>query len=174
MWEGIARHGRPIQYAHVPTPLAIWDIWTPIAGPPVAFEPPSAGFVLDWSVIAGTARSRGARFATITHAAGISSTGDAELDALLPFDEPYRIPPSTADADDTRRGRGGRIIADWDDRRARAWSTRRARDGTVRAGDGVATQRIGRHAALRIVDAILSGTHEPRHQPLRVAARLSG
>ena len=39
IWEGLARHGRPIQYAHLPTPLALWDVWTPIAGPPVAFEP---------------------------------------------------------------------------------------------------------------------------------------
>ena len=75
-----------------PAPLAIWDTWTRIAGPPVAFEPPSAGFFLDWTLIRSL-RSRGARFATLTHAAGISSTGDAELDRLLPFDEPYYIPP---------------------------------------------------------------------------------
>jgi hypothetical protein len=37
-------------------------------------------------------------FATITLASGISSTGDLELDARLPFDEPYYIPPSTASA----------------------------------------------------------------------------
>src|ERR1700730_10018804 len=40
IWAGIAGHGRPIQYAHVPAPLALWDVWAPIAGPPVAFEPP--------------------------------------------------------------------------------------------------------------------------------------
>src|SRR5262245_18968349 len=28
---GLARHGRPIQYAHVPEPLALWDVWTRIA-----------------------------------------------------------------------------------------------------------------------------------------------
>ena len=28
IWAGIARHGRPIQYAHVPSPLALWDVWT--------------------------------------------------------------------------------------------------------------------------------------------------
>src|SRR2546429_7349056 len=44
LWAGLAHHGRPIQYSHVPVPLALWDVWTPIAGPPVAFEPPSAGF----------------------------------------------------------------------------------------------------------------------------------
>ena len=52
IWAGLARHGRPIQYAHVPEPLNMWDVWTPIAGPPVAFEPPSAGFALDWRLLA--------------------------------------------------------------------------------------------------------------------------
>ena len=28
IWAGLARHGRPIQYAHLPQPLAMWDIWT--------------------------------------------------------------------------------------------------------------------------------------------------
>ena len=28
IWEGLARQGRPIQYAYVPEPLAIWDTWT--------------------------------------------------------------------------------------------------------------------------------------------------
>ena len=42
VWAGIARHGRPIQYAHVPEPLQLWDVWTAIAVRPVAFEAPSA------------------------------------------------------------------------------------------------------------------------------------
>src|SRR5688500_16982302 len=84
IWEGLARHGRPIQYAYVAQPLAIWDTWTRFAGLPVAFEAPSAGFILDWDMI-GSLRARGARFASLTHAAGISSTGDAELDRLLPL-----------------------------------------------------------------------------------------
>ncbi len=33
--------------------------------------------------------------------------------------------------------------------------------GHVRAGEGLATQHIGRASQLRVVDAILSGTHEP-------------
>ena len=110
IWAGIAHHGRPVQYAHVPTPLALWDVWTRIASPPVAFEPPSAGFALDWHVIA-TMRARNIGFATITHAAGISSTGDVELDRRLPFDEPYDIPSSTARAIARTRSAGGRIVA---------------------------------------------------------------
>jgi S-adenosylmethionine:tRNA ribosyltransferase-isomerase len=52
IWAGLARHGKPIQYAHQVLPFALWDVWTPIAGPPVAFEPPSAGFALDWRSLA--------------------------------------------------------------------------------------------------------------------------
>ena len=158
IWAGIARHGRPIQYAHVPAPLALWDVWTPIAGPPVAFEPPSAGFALDWQVLAKM-RSRGADFATITHAAGISSTGDPELDLRLPFDEPYRIPNPTAVAIREAKARGGRIVA-IGTTVVRALE-HAAACGQVYAGEGVATERIGAGSRLRVVDAILSGTHEP-------------
>ena len=44
--EGLVRHGRPVQYAHVPERLSLWDTWTWIAADPIAFEPPSAGFAL--------------------------------------------------------------------------------------------------------------------------------
>jgi S-adenosylmethionine:tRNA ribosyltransferase-isomerase len=43
----------------------------------------------------------------------------------------------------------------------------------VRAGDGVADQRIGADTRLRVVDAIISGTHEPgtsHYQLLRAFA----
>ena len=158
IWEGLARHGRPIQYAHVEAPLALWDVWTPIAGPPVAFEPPSAGFAIDWRMLAAMAE-RGAAFATITHAAGISSTGDAALDALLPFDEPYRIPAATAEAIYRTRVGGGRVIA-VGTTVVRALEHAASADGCVRAGEGLATQRIGPASRLQVVDAILSGTHE--------------
>jgi S-adenosylmethionine:tRNA ribosyltransferase-isomerase len=159
IWEGLAAHGRPIQYAHLPAPLALWETWTPIAGPPVAFEPPSAGFVLDWNALASI-RRRGVRFATITHAAGISSTGDPALDALLPFDEPYRIPASTAEAIRAARRGGGRIIA-IGTTVVRALEHAGRLDAIVQPGDGVASQRVDGSSRLRVVNALLSGTHEP-------------
>ncbi len=160
IWEGLTRHGRPIQYSHVPTPLAMWDTWTPIAGPPVAFESPSAGFILDWGVLARLA-GRGIRFATITHAAGISSTGDPDLDALLPFDEPYRIPEAAAIAIEETRAPRGRIIAVGTTVARALEHAAAVSGGAVPSGDGLATQRIGASSRLRVVDAILSGTHEP-------------
>jgi S-adenosylmethionine:tRNA ribosyltransferase-isomerase len=159
IWSGIARHGRAIQYAHIDEPLALWDVWTSFAARPVAFEPPSAGFTLDWKTLAEL-RARGVRFATITHAAGISSTGDTELDKRLPLDEAYEIPPATAAAIARTHAMGGRIIA-VGTTVVRALEHAALRDGVVRAGNAVANQRIAATTQLRVVDAILSGTHEP-------------
>jgi S-adenosylmethionine:tRNA ribosyltransferase-isomerase len=159
VWAGLARHGRPIQYAHVTTPLAMWDVWTPIAGLPAAFEPPSAGFALDWRSI-GVLRERGIEFATITLAAGISSTGDPALDRRLPLDEPYVIPASTAAAISRARAEGRRIVA-VGTTVVRGLEHAAALDGVVRPGSGIADQHIGPDSRLRIVDVLLSGTHEP-------------
>ena len=158
IWEGLARHARPIQYAYMPEPLAIWDTWTPIAGLPVAFEVPSAAFMLDWRTIQSL-RGRGASFATITHAAGLSSTGDAGLDRLLPFDEPYYIPASAATLINAAPGEGGRVIA-IGTTVVRALEHAGREGGGVRSGEGIATQRIGAHTTLRVADAIVSGMHE--------------
>jgi S-adenosylmethionine:tRNA ribosyltransferase-isomerase len=158
IWAGIARHGRPIQYAHLREPLALWDVWTRVAALPVAFEPPSAGFVLDWQLLQAL-RQRGVGFATLTHAAGISSTGDEALDARLPFDEPYHLSAGTVNAVAQTHARGGRVVA-------LGTSVTRALEhaaehGPLRNGMGVATQRITARTRLRVVDALLSGTHEP-------------
>jgi S-adenosylmethionine:tRNA ribosyltransferase-isomerase len=171
IWSGIARHGRPIQYAHIATPLALWDVWTVVAGPPVAFEPPSAGFALDWRMLTALG-ARGIEFATVTHAAGISSTGDADLDARLPFDEPYEIPPATASAIERARRHGRRVIA-VGTTVVRALEHAASADGQVRPGRGLATQRIGPMTPVHVVDAVLSGVHEPstsHYQLLRAFA----
>jgi len=159
IWAGIARHGRPIQYSHLAAPLALWDAWTVIAGPPVAFEPPSAGFAIDWRTVAAL-RRQGVGFVTITHAAGISSTGDEALDARLPFDEPYRISPSAAAAIERARLGGRRIVA-IGTTAVRALEHAAIGTGSVVAGEGLATQRITERSRIQIVDAILTGVHEP-------------
>lgn len=158
VWSGLASQGKPIQYSHLQSSLELWDVWTKIAGPPVAFEPPSAGFILDWHVLTAI-REHKARFATITHAAGISSTGDDDLDQLLPFDEPYHIPVTTAQAVELTHQHGGRVIA-VGTTVVRALEDAATVDGHLRSGDGVAHGRIGPATQLKIVDAILSGTHE--------------
>jgi S-adenosylmethionine:tRNA ribosyltransferase-isomerase len=156
---GLASHGRPIQYAHIAQPLALWDVWTRIAADPLAFEPPSAGFALDWRTLAAW-RQRGIGFATVTHAAGISSTGDPRLDRRLPFDEPYNIPEITAAAIDQTKSTGGRIVA-VGTTVVRALESAANINGRAAAGCGLASGRIGRETRLRLVDAVLSGIHQP-------------
>ena len=158
-WRAIAAFGKPIQYAHLRNPMGLRDAWAPIAASPVAFEPPSAGFVVDWQALA-TMRVRGIDFTTLTHAAGLSSTGDKALDRRLPFDEPYRIPPSTAQSIARAQHRCARIIA-VGTTVVRALEHAVRKDGVVHGGSAIATQRVGAHTRLRIVDGIVTGTHEP-------------
>jgi len=168
IWSGFARHGRPIQYAHVPQPLAIYDTWSAIAANPAAFEAPSAGFVLSWAAVASLA-ARGIGFATVTHAAGLSSTGDPRLDLRFPLDEPYNIPTVTVQAISRARTRGERIVA-VGTTVVRALEDAAWANGNLAAGPGLARLKLGPETRLRVVDAILSGTHEngtSHHELLR-------
>jgi len=158
IWDGIARHGKPIQYAHVQQPLALWDVWTRLAALPVAFEPPSAGFALDWKLLERL-EARQVGFATLTHAAGISSTGDAALDARLPLDEPYYLPEATVNAIARTRSQSGAVIA-LGTTVARALEHAASQPAGLRRGASLATQRIGAGTTLRVVDAIVTGAHQ--------------
>jgi S-adenosylmethionine:tRNA ribosyltransferase-isomerase len=157
--RSLVQHGRPVQYAHIPEPLRLWDVWTKIAANPIAFESPSAGFALDWRTLKGW-RERGVVFATLSHAAGLSSTGDVDLDRRLPFDEFYRIPHSCTAAIKTTKSRSRRVIAIGTSV-VRALESAANANGTVHAGEGRASGRIARGARLRVVDAILTCVHQP-------------
>jgi S-adenosylmethionine:tRNA ribosyltransferase-isomerase len=151
-------HGRPVQYAYLPEPLSLRTFQTPFAARPWAAEMPSAGRVLSAARLAALRRA-GVEVAGLTHAAGLSSTGEPALDALLPLPEPYDVPAATARAVGAARARGGRVIAAGTTvvRALEAAST----GGSVVPGLGVARLRIDRTHALRSVDAILTGMHEP-------------
>jgi S-adenosylmethionine:tRNA ribosyltransferase-isomerase len=137
----------------------LWDVWTKIAANPIAFEPPSAGFALDWRTLA-TWQQRGIGFATLTHAAGISSTGDRALDLRLPLDEPYWIPERTATAVGQAKANGRHIIA-IGTTVVRALEAAANRDGDICVGNGMANSRITGGTPLRVVNAILTGIHQP-------------
>ncbi len=171
IWGGIAKHGKPIQYAHIDRPLMMWDAWTRVAALPVSFEPPSASFVIDWAFLKAL-QAREVGFATLTLAAGISSTGDPALDARLPFDEAYHLPRTTVRAISRTKARGGRVIA-LGTTVTRALEHAALYGGAPRPGARLATQRIGAQTELRVVDAMLSGAHEPgesHYQLLRAFA----
>jgi hypothetical protein len=100
------------------------------------------------------------RVATLTHAAGISSTGDPVLDLWLPFDEPYHIPKGTAHAINRTKSRGKRVVA-VGTTVVRVLESAVNGDGSLRVGSGIARGRICGETRLRIVDGILTGVHAP-------------
>ena len=78
----------------------------------------------------------------------------------MPFDEPYQIPNATANAIADTRLRGGRVVA-IGTTVVRALEHASIGDGNVRAGRGIATERINAGSRLAVADALLSGIHEP-------------
>ncbi len=152
--QQIYRHGRPVQYAYLGGPLALWDVQNAYAGAPAAFELPSAGRILTGAQLVAL-RRRGVQLATLTHAAGLSSTGDAAIDAALPLPERYVLPERTVAAVQQARERGRRVFAV-------GTSTVRALEGSgLVPGEGETALRIGPGFRPRVVDGLLSGVHPP-------------
>ena len=131
------------------------------ASRPWAYEPASAGLALSAQVMDGL-RGAGATIASVTHAAGLSSTGDPAIDAALPLRERYDVPEATARAV-IAAARGGRPRhrRGHDGRRARSKARpRTAADRLDRPRTGWTAIRIGAGFRPRIVDALFTGLHQ--------------
>jgi S-adenosylmethionine:tRNA ribosyltransferase-isomerase len=161
MWAGIYAHGRPIQYSHVSHDLPLWSFQTPYASRPWAAEMPSAGYPLAWCILLEM-RKRGIRIAWLTHAAGLSASGDEDLDRRLPFKERFEIPESTIDAIRNTRRFGGRVIA-IGTTVVRALEGCFASHGALVQGKGETELVVDRFFQLRVADGILTGMHDPAH-----------
>jgi S-adenosylmethionine:tRNA ribosyltransferase-isomerase len=157
-WSALYLHGRPVQYAYEQAPLALARVQTPYAARPWASEMPSAGRPLRLELLARL-RTRGVRLAWLTHAAGLSSTGDAALDAALPLPERYEIPPVTVAALVDARLRGGRVVAVGTTVVRALEGAARSAGGDLRPGAGVTDLRIGPGFEPRVVNGLLSGIH---------------
>jgi S-adenosylmethionine:tRNA ribosyltransferase-isomerase len=158
LWPALYARGRPIQYAHVPEPLELWSVQTAYAARPWAAEMPSAGRPLRMGLILELGRA-GIDVKSLTHAAGLSATGDPALDAALPLPERYEIPEATLDAVLAARGRRARIVAVGTSV-VRALEGCFARHGALRAGRGETGLVIRRGFERRVVDGLLTGMHE--------------
>ncbi|HVO30421.1 MAG TPA: S-adenosylmethionine:tRNA ribosyltransferase-isomerase, partial [bacterium] len=160
LWRAIYAHGRPIQYSYLREALAPWDAQTAYGARPWAVESPSAGRPLTLGLLSRLA-ARGVQVRALTHAAGLSSTGDAAVDALLPFDERFEIPARTADAVEAARREGRRVVAVGTTVVRALEGCAAANGGEVRAGSGVTSLRLGAESPRRVVDALFTGMHEP-------------
>ncbi|HXY38484.1 MAG TPA: S-adenosylmethionine:tRNA ribosyltransferase-isomerase, partial [Vicinamibacteria bacterium] len=124
----------------------------------LAAEMPSAGRPLRLPLLRAL-RSRRIALATVTHAAGLSSTGDPALDAALPLPERSLLPASAVAAIECARRAGGRVLAVGTSV-VRALEGA-ALDGPLRAGGSVRHERIGQGHQLRVVSGLLTGLHAP-------------
>jgi S-adenosylmethionine:tRNA ribosyltransferase-isomerase len=168
--RALYRHGRPVQYAHVTRPLEIWHVQTPFADRPWAVEMPSAGRPLSWSLVRAL-QTAGVRVRSITHAAGLSSTGDPGLDARLPLPERFDVPERTVRAVLAARAEGGRVIAAGTTV-VRALEGCAARyGGELVGGQGTTDLRIGPGFVPRVVDGLVTGLHASgsSHRELELA-----
>lgn len=169
LWAALYAHGRPVQYAHVRDDLPLWAVQTVYAGRPWAVEPPSAGWALSWGVLSAL-RARGVAVRPLTHAAGLTATGDEAIDGALPFPERYDLPARTVATIAAARRAGGRVIA-IGTTVVRALEGCAASHGALRPGEGVTDLVIRAGFRPQVVDGVLTGMHEPgtSHRTLQEA-----
>jgi S-adenosylmethionine:tRNA ribosyltransferase-isomerase len=174
-WRAIFRVGQYVQYAYTARTLKAWHVQTPYAGEPWASEMPSAGRPLAWEVLEALGR-RGVALARITHAAGLSATGDPALDAALPLPERFRVPAETVRAIEEAKRAGGRVVAigttvvralegaaalaEPCEDVPRAISARGLGGGRLTPREGVTDLVIGPGFVPEIVDGLVTGLHE--------------
>jgi S-adenosylmethionine:tRNA ribosyltransferase-isomerase len=158
LFQALYRQARPVQYAYLERELPLWHFQNRFAARPWALEMPSAGQSLTWELLSKL-RARGVTLASITHAAGISSTGSAALDRRFPLPERYEIGSDVVQALGAARERGGRVLA-VGTTVVRALESRYAEQGRLVPGEGEARLVIGPGFRPAVVDGILSGMHE--------------
>jgi len=173
LWAALYKEGRPVQYAHLAHDLPLWAVQTVYATRPWAFEMPSAGRPLSWEILLAL-RRRGVRWASLTHAAGLSATGDPAIDAALPLPEAFDIPPATARAVAETRARGGRVVAVGTTVVRALEGAAQQHHGIVRAGRGETDLRITPAFRPRVVDGILSGAHAAHESHFQLLAAFAG
>ena len=173
LWAALYKEGRPVQYAHLAHDLPLWAVQTVYATRPWAFEMPSAGRPLSWEILLAL-RRRGVRWASLTHAAGLSATGDPAIDAALPLPEAFEIPSATARAVAETRARGGRVVAVGTTVVRALEGAAQQRNGIVRAGRGETDLRITPTFRPRVVDGILSGAHAAHESHFQLLAAFAG
>jgi S-adenosylmethionine:tRNA ribosyltransferase-isomerase len=171
-WRLLYAFGHPVQYAHTSVPYELWDVQTPYASRPWAAEMPSAGYHLGLSILRDL-NQRGVGLHSLTHAAGLSATGDAVLDERLPLAERFEIPASTVQAVEEAQRSGHRVVAAGTTVLRALEGCQSNHGGQLVAGPGVTDLRIGPEFSLKIADGLLTGIHERSSSHFRLLLALA-
>lgn len=152
LWQGIYRYGKPVQYSYMTDELNLWSVQNVYGSRPWAVEMPSAGHALDWQLLLKL-KEKGIQIATLTHGAGLSATGDEQIDHALPLAERFEIPAATMATVLRTQASGGRVVAV-------GTSVVRALESASLGLSGFISLKIGPRHQLQFVDGLLTGTHD--------------
>jgi len=163
-----AEFGAPIRYPYVRERWPLYMYQTMFATDPGSAEMPSAGrpFTAD---IVMRLQSKGVVIAPIVLHTGVASLEAGEP----PYPERFRVAACTADAVNQARQRGGRVVA-VGTTVVRALETVAAPDGTLSAAEGWTDLVITPERGARVVDALMTGFHEPRASHLAMLEAIAG
>ena len=173
LWSALYEAGRPVQYSYLERALDLWNVQTAFASRPWAVEMPSAAWGLTAPILRAIEHA-GVELASVTHAAGLSSTGEAELDRLLPLPERFAIPERTVESISRARARGGRVIAIGTTVVRALEGSAAAHDGELIAGSGVTDLKLDHSFRPRIVTGLLTGMHEPTTSHFALMSAFAG
>jgi S-adenosylmethionine:tRNA ribosyltransferase-isomerase len=166
--EYLHRWGRPIAYPYVRGEWPLEMYQTVYAAEPGSAEMPSAGRAFSPDVIEQLTH-RGVGFVTLTLHTGVASLEEHEP----PYEEAYHVPPETANAVQAARAAGGQVIA-VGTTVVRALESAADERGRVIASRGWTDLVITPERGVRVVDALLTGFHEPRATHLAMLEAIAG
>jgi S-adenosylmethionine:tRNA ribosyltransferase-isomerase len=152
----LARHGVPIRYGYVTQPWPSSMYQTVFATEMGSAEMPSAARPFTPDLVTRLVSS-GVQFAPILLHTGVASLEDHEP----PYEECFRVSPETAQRVNAARRNGHRIVA-VGTTVVRALETVTDEHGTTSPGEGWTDLVITPHRPLRVVNAMITGLHEPR------------
>jgi S-adenosylmethionine:tRNA ribosyltransferase-isomerase len=151
----LAAHGTPIRYRYVTQAHPLADYQTIFARVPGSAEMPSAARPFSREVLDELWR-RGIGVVAVTLHTGVASQERDER----PYREPFVVSAATAAAVNATRRRGGRVVA-IGTTVVRALESA-ALDGEAVAASGWTDLVVTPQRRIALVDALLTGFHEPR------------
>ncbi len=161
------RHGFPIRYGHVAERWPARYYQTVYATETGSAEMPSAGRAFTPELVTRLV-ARGIGVAPLILHTGVSSLEDDEP----PYEEFYRVPPETARLINAARAHGKRVVA-VGTTVVRALETVTGPDRVTHPGEGWTGLVVTPRRAVRSVDGMLTGLHEPRSSHLAMLEALA-
>ncbi len=166
--EYLDRHGSPIRYGYVREEWPSSYYQTVYATEPGSAEMPSAGRAFTPELITRLVAG-GVGFAPLILHTGVASLEEDEP----PYEEFYRVPPSSARTVNEAHEQGRRVVA-VGTTAVRALETVTDAAGVAHPGEGWTELVITPERGIRSVDAMLTGLHEPRSSHLAMLEALAG